>query len=228
MAAVIHRCLDSDPASRPPSMAAVEEALTATEESPTPAAAVHRSASSDEFEYSARRTCRDLARRLADALCADAQPVADESGSAWVSTHKNARGLWSRDLYVGSGGALLAWPNSWPASPCPTTELCNAATGRVVVLARPAVVPGVCGGGNRTPHPSDPSTRSRRPRTGPGLAGKALVALLRRSSPLAMPASFLDAQRTRRPGVLIAEPGAVSRGTQARGRLSCRPRRRRP
>ena len=49
-----------------------------------------------------------------------------------------------------------------------------------------------------------------------------------RGGPVVMPASFLDAQRTRRPGVLIAEPAAVSRGRRARGRLSRRPQRHRP
>lgn len=110
IADVISRCLDPSPTSRPPTTAAVAAALIAAEATPTPATTRHvrDSARSDELEWDARRTCRNLARRLADSICADARPVTNGDGLAWVSPHKTARGLWSRDLYVGSGGTLLA------------------------------------------------------------------------------------------------------------------------
>jgi hypothetical protein len=108
LAAVIHRCLDPDPVARFPTMAAVEAALMATG---APSGAPPSQCSKDvsrEPEFAARRTCRTLARRLADTLCADARPSPGGAGIAWVSPHKTASGLWSRDLYVGSGGTLLA------------------------------------------------------------------------------------------------------------------------
>lgn len=106
--AVIRRCLDPDPAARFPTMAAVEVALSkirATSDAPLPA---YSQDVAREPERVARRVCRDLARRLADALSAEARPIRDGAGVAWVSPHKSASGLWSRDLNVGSGGTLLA------------------------------------------------------------------------------------------------------------------------
>ena len=80
----------------------------------------------------------------------------------------------------------------------------------------------------RNPHPRI----QHRGRTGHGRAGPCREGPRLRCcgdrGPVVMPTSFLDAQRTRRPGVLIAEPGAVSRERRARGRQSCRPQRRRP
>ena len=110
IAEIIRRCLDPELTARPSSITDVAAALMAAEASPTAATAPvpETTTISPELERNARRTCADLARCLADSLCADAQPVANGAGLAWVSSHKTARGLWSRDLYVGSGGSLLA------------------------------------------------------------------------------------------------------------------------
>jgi Lanthionine synthetase C-like protein/Protein kinase domain len=106
---VIRRCLDPDSSMRFPSMTAFEAALTAPRHQAvamTPRAP--NVAPSDEHEREAREACRNLAGRLGDALCVDARPVPEGAGLAWVSPHKTARGLWSRDLHVGSGGVLMA------------------------------------------------------------------------------------------------------------------------
>jgi serine/threonine protein kinase len=111
LADLIERCLDPDPTRRPPTMSAVRRALEDAEAAALSAPAERRLDSSDPVsarESLASDACRTVVRRLADTLCADARPVPHGSGLAWVSPHKTAHGLWSRDLYVGSGGTLLA------------------------------------------------------------------------------------------------------------------------
>ncbi|MER7010249.1 class IV lanthionine synthetase LanL [Saccharopolyspora sp. NPDC000359] len=102
---LVRRCLDPDPSARPSTMAAVEKALRAANR-PSPAV---KSGWEDLAEFHAHRAAyRDAARRLANSLCADARPAPGAAGLVWISPHKLASGSWSRDLYVGSGGALLA------------------------------------------------------------------------------------------------------------------------
>jgi hypothetical protein len=108
LAEVIRRCLDHDPTSRLPSMAAVKAALMAPHATSDATASASRSAISLQPEIVARGRCRDLARRLGDTLCVEARPAGSGAGLAWVSPHKTASGLWSRDLYVGTGGTVLA------------------------------------------------------------------------------------------------------------------------
>ncbi|MDA3625227.1 class IV lanthionine synthetase LanL [Saccharopolyspora sp. WRP15-2] len=109
VAALVQRCLDPDPGSRPPTMAAVEAALRAIGRTSSVVMSRHGPEAPEELTDDARRASyRDAAGRLASALCADAHPVLDGAGVAWMSPHKFASGLWSRDLYVGSGGTLLA------------------------------------------------------------------------------------------------------------------------
>jgi hypothetical protein len=108
LAEVIRRCLDQDPGARLPTMAAVEAALMATRSTPAVMSPARSNSVSSEPELVRRRGCRDLARRLADTLCVEARRTRSGAGVAWVSPHKTASGLRSRDLYVGSGGTLLA------------------------------------------------------------------------------------------------------------------------
>jgi predicted Ser/Thr protein kinase len=101
---VIGRCLDPDPANRHQSMAALDHALAA--------AARGRAAGSSvavEPDRAARRHAHDLARRLAETICAQARPAPSGPGVAWVTSHPlGMGGIHTRDINIGGAGTLLA------------------------------------------------------------------------------------------------------------------------
>lgn len=108
LAAVIRRCLDPDPAGRFATMASVEAGLATVGALPGHANVAGPAGNEPDEQRVSSRACAGLARRIGDALCADAHRLPDGAGVAWVSANKAASGLRSRDLNVGSAGTLLA------------------------------------------------------------------------------------------------------------------------
>lgn len=105
---VISRCLDPDPARRFPSMAALDTALAAIGARASVIAPPFGHEPAREAEERARHRYHALARRLGDSLCKAAQPVPNEQGVEWSSTHENSGGVRARDLNIGSAGVVLA------------------------------------------------------------------------------------------------------------------------
>jgi len=104
LAAVIARCLDPDPVRRYPSMVQLDAALARAASSCTTAASAPATRA-----CGARRYARDLARRLANTICAEARPAPAGAGVAWVTSHPlGMGGIRTRDINIGSGGTLLA------------------------------------------------------------------------------------------------------------------------
>jgi hypothetical protein len=142
LAGIIRKCLDPEPAARFSSMAVVESALRAIDLTLGVPSSSFVEQAAHEPECVARQNCRDLAHRLADALCAEARPIEKGAGVAWVSPHKSASGLWSRDLNVGSGGTLLALAELVADLGEPVHRTILAEGGRWLTAApRPAGVP---------------------------------------------------------------------------------------
>ncbi|MBI2762122.1 MAG: protein kinase [Chloroflexi bacterium] len=108
LARVIARCLAPDPNSRYSSMRAIEQARSAP--NGLQPFAIGRSASaSTSTEDGAGNHTSDLARRLADTLCAVALPAPSGEGVAWATSHPlGMGGIRTRDINIGSGGTLLA------------------------------------------------------------------------------------------------------------------------
>jgi serine/threonine protein kinase len=107
LARVIARCLAPEVTRRYASMAAVAAALA---ELPTTAPPDTKSTRSPRPGSSAglRRRYRERAGRLADSLCAAAEPAQDGDGLAWSSEHPVAEGAQARDINTGCAGTLLA------------------------------------------------------------------------------------------------------------------------
>jgi hypothetical protein len=104
LARVIARCLAPEPHDRYPSMEAVEQALKTSQQ--VEPVAIQRSAATKD---DARHHARDLARRLADTLCAVALPAPNGDGLAWATSHPlGTGGIRMRDINIGSAGTLLA------------------------------------------------------------------------------------------------------------------------
>lgn len=96
IAQLVARCLDADAANRPATLDEVREALAPP--APGKPASPRRRPPSWE----------SIGARLTASLQAEAQPLPDRPGLTWLSRHPLAQGAWSRDLNMGTAGALLA------------------------------------------------------------------------------------------------------------------------
>lgn len=103
---VISRCLDPDPAARFPSMAALDAALAKVGAGASVAPAPFGGEPTVETETDGRRH-RELAKRLGDTLCKEAQRAPEGRGLMWISESPDGRGMPLRDLHVGGAGAVL-------------------------------------------------------------------------------------------------------------------------
>lgn len=106
IAELITRCLDANPARRYRSARAV--AAAAVRIATTPRQAMAPSGAPPKPEHVDRQRYADLARRLADTLCAVSRPAPGGRGAGWISTHDDPHGIWTRDINDGSAGAVLA------------------------------------------------------------------------------------------------------------------------
>ncbi|HEX6290050.1 MAG TPA: class IV lanthionine synthetase LanL [Herpetosiphonaceae bacterium] len=103
---VLARCLAPDAADRPASMAAVQRSLDAVVAEATVAPEDGGAVGALPVAATCQRF-RDLARRLGESLCVAAQRPGGQ-GPRWDSALYYGTGIWSRDLYAGSAGSLLA------------------------------------------------------------------------------------------------------------------------
>ncbi len=108
LAAVIARCLAADPAARFSSVGAVDAALAALGPGTTATIRAAEPVLATADEAAARERCRDLSRRVGDALCHAARPSPGREGLAWASNHPLGPGILGRDINTGAAGTLLA------------------------------------------------------------------------------------------------------------------------
>lgn len=108
LTSIVARCLDHDPAKRFATMADLDAALAACENSAPVEAPALGGERQPETEAEARARYQQWATRLAGTLCRTAQPAPGGKGLGWVSQHGGAMGFASRDLNTGSGGTTLA------------------------------------------------------------------------------------------------------------------------
>jgi class IV lanthipeptide synthase len=134
---VIERCLAHDPALRFGSMTEVDGALGAVS---VPAATQQLDRASPDChtpEHQVRHHHRTLARRLAETLRLDACAAPGHGGLAWLSAHASARGFRSRDLCLGSAGAVLALADLAGTFESPELRLALAEGARWLTVAPP-------------------------------------------------------------------------------------------
>jgi predicted Ser/Thr protein kinase len=105
---VISRCLDPNPETRFPSMAALDATLAAIGPGASVTPAPFGGEPAEEPEAQARHRYTELAKRLGDTLCKEALRPSDGRGLMWLSKSVDADGLPVRDLCVGGAGAVLA------------------------------------------------------------------------------------------------------------------------
>lgn len=105
LSTLISRCLLPEPSARP-SLRELAALLAAVGDNPSAAPLTGISTQSPRPTPNAKQF-RHLARRLADALCADARWLPDGRGPVWECALYHEAGIWPRDLYAGSAGTLL-------------------------------------------------------------------------------------------------------------------------